>query len=257
MSKDIFMIHGMCCKSSVWDNYRLFFEKQGYRCITPTLRFHDIAPGDKPDPRLGTTSLLDYVDDMQREIERLSEPPTIMGHSMGGLIAQIVASRGLGRALVLLSPANSRGSAPLFNLVVWARAIRAWGGVLIRPGYSRKPFRISYSVLNRAAWQPLTESERKEEYSKSVYESGRALSEIGFGKPAAAVDESRVGVPVLMISGKLDRLVSNEAIRNMAKGYGDRCTYKQFEDQSHWVLSGPHWEEVASYVNEWLAKTVK
>jgi pimeloyl-ACP methyl ester carboxylesterase len=251
MSDEIFMVHGMFCKGSSWDNYRGFFEKQNYHCITPTLRYHDISPLDKPDPRLGTTSLLDYVDDLQKEIEILKEPPVIMGHSMGGLIAQILASRGLGKALVLLTPAASRGSTPMFNPFVWASALRAWGSVLVRPGYSRKPFRISYSALN-TAWQPLSENERRDEYGKLVYESGKVLNEIGFGKQAAAVDESKLAIPVLIISGKLDRLVPNESIRNMARKYGERCNYKEFEDHSHWVLGGPRWEEVANYVNEWL-----
>jgi pimeloyl-ACP methyl ester carboxylesterase len=251
MSEEIFMIHGMFCKGSSWDNYRRFFEQRGYHCITPTLRFHDITPKDNPDPQLGTTSLLDYINDLQKEIENLNQAPIIMGHSMGGLLAQILGSRGLGKALVVLNSAPSRGSTT-FNPLTMISMMKAWGSVLFRPGYSSKPFRLSYAVFSRTASQPFSEKERTDEYAKLVYESGKALQEIISRKPTTAVDESVVRVPVLMISGKLDSLISNGAIRNMAKKYGEWCTYKDFEDQSHWVISGPRWEEVASYVSDWL-----
>ena len=101
MPETIFMIHGMFVKGNYWDKFKAFFEEKGYACITPTLRFHDIAPTDKPDPQLGTTSLLDYADDLQQEIEELNQVPIIMGHSMGGLLAQILGSRGLAKVLVL------------------------------------------------------------------------------------------------------------------------------------------------------------
>jgi len=66
-------------------------------------------PKAKPDDRLGTTSLLDYAEDIENEIRKLDAKPIIMGHSMGGLLAQILGSRGLARALVLLTPAAPAG----------------------------------------------------------------------------------------------------------------------------------------------------
>ena len=93
MAETIVMIHGMWGGSWYWENYRKYFEGKGYRCITPTLRFHDMDPKGVPDPKLGTISLLDYADDLEKAIRGLDSKPVIMGHSMGGLISQI-----LGRA---------------------------------------------------------------------------------------------------------------------------------------------------------------
>lgn len=109
MTDTIFMIHGMWCGSWVWENYERFFENQGYDCVTTTLRHHDMNPQDDPDPQLGTTSLLDYAEDLEREIQQLGVTPIVMGHSMGGLLAQILASRGMAKALVLLAPAPPAG----------------------------------------------------------------------------------------------------------------------------------------------------
>ncbi|MEJ2634735.1 MAG: alpha/beta hydrolase, partial [Calditrichia bacterium] len=100
MSKTIFMIHGMWGTPWYWEYYRNYFKEKGYQFLTPTLRYHDMNPGDLPDPRLGTTSLLDYAADLEREIGQLDEKPIIMGHSMGGLLAQMLGSRGLGQSLV-------------------------------------------------------------------------------------------------------------------------------------------------------------
>ena len=66
MSQTIFMIHGMTAGGWIWENYRKFFENKGYTCITPTLRHHAGDPKAIPDPALGTTSILDYVDDLEK-----------------------------------------------------------------------------------------------------------------------------------------------------------------------------------------------
>ncbi len=105
MAKTIVMIHGMFGGGWYWDNYKGFFEKRKFQCHTPTLRFHDVDPEDKPCSDLGTTSLLDYAQDLEDYIGELDERPILIGHSMGGLLAQILGARGLAMGLVLLTPA--------------------------------------------------------------------------------------------------------------------------------------------------------
>ena len=104
MAETIVMIHGMWGGGWNWENYQKFFEGKGYHCLTPTLRFHDVDPKAPPHPQLGTTSLLDYAEDLEKEIGKLDTLPILMGHSMGGLLAQILGSRGLAKALVFLEP---------------------------------------------------------------------------------------------------------------------------------------------------------
>ena len=91
MHETILMIHGMFGGSWCWDNYRKLFEDKGYHCISPTLRFHDVDPDELPNPQLGTTSLLDYAGDIEKEIKKLDSLPVLMGHSMGGLIDRVLA----------------------------------------------------------------------------------------------------------------------------------------------------------------------
>ena len=84
MEKTIVMIHGMWGGGWCWDHYKPFLENKGYHCITPILRYHDRDPNDEPDPRLGTVSLTDYADDLEKQIRKLDVPVILMGHSMGG-----------------------------------------------------------------------------------------------------------------------------------------------------------------------------
>ena len=105
MADTIFMIHGMWGGPWYWEKYRGVFESQGYRCVATTLPYHDMDPFGSPDPRLGTIGLLGYAQALEQEVRRLGAKPILMGHSMGGLLAQMLGARGLARALVLLSPA--------------------------------------------------------------------------------------------------------------------------------------------------------
>ena len=72
MDDTIFMIHGAWCGPWIWDNYRRVFESEGYRCVTATLPYHDMDPSGVPDPRLGTTGLLDYAEALEEEVRQLS-----------------------------------------------------------------------------------------------------------------------------------------------------------------------------------------
>ena len=78
MVETIVMIHGMWGGSWYWEGYKKLFEAKGYRCIIPTLRFHDMDPKSIPNPELGTTSLLDYARDLEEEIRGLDSQPILM-----------------------------------------------------------------------------------------------------------------------------------------------------------------------------------
>ena len=115
MKDTIVMIHGMWGSSRVWGRYKAYFEAAGYSCLTPVLRFHDVDPASDPDPALGCISLVDYVQDVEKEISNLGVRPILMGHSMGGLIAQLLATKNVAKALVLLAPAPPAGL-EIFNI---------------------------------------------------------------------------------------------------------------------------------------------
>ncbi len=245
------MIHGMWGSRWCWENYKKFFEEKGYHCITPALRFHDMDPKEPPNPRLGTTSLLDYAEDLEKEIDKLDTLPILMGHSMDGLLAQILGSRGLAKALVLLNPASPHGIIALRPSV-----IRSFWSGLTKWGFWRKPMRQTFNEAIYSMLQLLTVEEQKELFDKFVYESGRAASEIGFWfldtKGASKVDESMVACPVLVIAGAQDRMTPASVVRKVADKYKAVSTYKEFRNHAHWVIGEPGWEEIVEYISGWL-----
>jgi non-heme chloroperoxidase len=255
MNETIVMIHGMWGTGSYWENFKGFFESKGYRCVVPVLRFHDMDPSGGPDPRLGTTSLLDYADDLERLIRELDGVPILMGHSMGGLLAQILGSRGLAKALVLLTPASPYGILALKPSVIKS----FWSG-LSRWGFWRKPFRQTFAEAEYSMLHRMPPGSRKDIYNQFVYESGRAASEIGFwifdSKKAARVDESKVTCPVLIIGGEEDRITPISVTRKVAEKYKEVSTYKEFSGHAHWVIGEPGWDNIAEYIEEWLLRVL-
>lgn len=251
MADTILMIHGMWGGAWYWENYRRVFEAKGYRCVATTLPYHDMDPRAVPDPRLGSASLLDYAGVLEREIGTLGDKPILMGHSMGGLLAQMLAARGLARSLVLLTPASPYGI-----LALTPSVIRSFWSMQTTWGFWRKPMRQTFGEAAYSMLHLLPEKEQKETYDKFVYESGRAAFEIGYwpfdSRGASKVDESKVTCPVLVVAGARDRITPAAVVRKVARKYQAVATYKEFENHAHWVVAEPHWQEVAEYAAGWL-----
>lgn len=256
MSETIVMIHGMWGGGWCWENYKSFFEDKGYHCITPTLRFHDVDSKDTPHSKLGTTSLLDYAEDLEKEINKLETPPVLMGHSMGGLLAQILGDRGLAKALVLLTPAAPYGITALKPSVIrcFLSGLRQWG-------FWGKPMRPTLNEAACSMLQLMTAEEQKIIFDKFVYESGRAVCEIGLWfldpKGAARVNEAKVTCPVLVIGAAEDRITPASVVRKVANKYKTVSTYGEFTNHAHWVIEEPGWQEIAQRVADWLDKQEK
>jgi pimeloyl-ACP methyl ester carboxylesterase len=255
MSETIYMIHGMWGGPWYWENYKNFFEKEGYRCITTTLCFHDMDPQDAPNPQLGTTSLLDYAGDLEQEIQQLGVKPIVMGHSMGGLLAQILGSRALAKSLVLLAPASPAGIMALRPSV-----IKSFWSIQKKWGFWKKPMRQTFNEAVYSMLHLLPSDEQKQAYDRFVYESGRAAYEIGYwlfdSKNASKIDETKVTCPVLVIAGAEDRITPAAVVRKVAEKYEVVSTYKEFENHAHWVVAEPGWQEIVEYIADWLKRVL-
>jgi pimeloyl-ACP methyl ester carboxylesterase len=212
-------------------------------------------PAGTPDARLGTTSLLDYVADLEEEIARLGTRPILVGYSMGGLLAQILASRGLGKALVLIAPAAPAGIIALrpSNVSAFLRSMTTWG-------FWRKPMRLTFAEAFESMLSRLSPTDQRRAYSRLVFESGRAACEIGFWffdpHRASRVETAKVTCPVLVIAGGRDRMEPPSVVRQVAAKYSAVSEYKEFDGCAHWIVSEPGWREVADFIVGWLASRV-
>ena len=236
MNQTIIMIHGMWGSGWYWENYKKYFEAKGYKCIVPTLRYHNVNPKSSPPQELGTTSILDYASDLEKLIKDTGGQPIIIGHSMGGLIAQILASRGLASAAVLLAPASPRGI-----LALQPSVIRSFWSVLFRWAFWKTPMRQTFNEAVYSMLHLLTPEQQKQTYERFVYESGRAAFEIGFwlldSKKATQVNEKKVTCPVLVISGAEDRITPAAVVKKVHEKYKSTSTYKEFPGHAHWIMS--------------------
>jgi pimeloyl-ACP methyl ester carboxylesterase len=253
MQRVVVMIHGMWATPIAWRRWRACFEERGWEVLTPALRHHE-APPLKPPPELGTTSLLDYAADLEAYIAALPGKPVVIGHSMGGLLAQVLAARKLCTAAVLLCPAPPAGVFALHPSV-----LRAFWRIQFTWGWWKLPHRATWKEALYGTFNTCTDRlECGREYARFVHDSGRVLLEIGLpfvdSREAARVDPAAVDCPLLVIGTAKDRLTPASTVRKVARRYARVSEYREFAGQGHWVLGQPGWQDVAAYAADWLER---
>lgn len=250
MAKHLVMIHGMWGGGWYWEPFKTFFSSRGYICHTPDLRYH--GAGAPADPALGDLSLLDYVADLQDFIATLPEKPIIIGHSMGGLIAQKLAERDLAEQLVLACPAPP---ADIFA-ISWS-ALQNFSLLMLQPGFWKKPHRPDFDTVVKSSFQLFPADVQRDFYQRLCYESGRVVVEIALPfldkRRATVVKASRVRCPMLVLAAELDRLTPVNVVHKIANKY-PQADYHVFSGHTHWVIAEPGWETCAGYIADWLER---
>jgi len=121
LPKSIVFITGTFIGHNCWDEWKLFFESKGYNCIAPAWPFKDAPPEElrnrHPDLAIASNRLASVTDYFADAIRVFPQKPIMIGHSIGGLIVQLLLQRRLGAAGVAIHsfpPAGSVGSNGLF-----------------------------------------------------------------------------------------------------------------------------------------------
>ena len=111
----VVLIHGLWVLPSSWNNWVEYFEQEGYAGVTPDWPDDPETVEEaraNPDV-LAKKTLKQVADHTEEVIDRLNKKPAVMGHSTGGLLAQMIADRGLSAATVAIDPGPFRGVLPL------------------------------------------------------------------------------------------------------------------------------------------------
>jgi non-heme chloroperoxidase len=249
----VVMIHGAFCGGWAFDGWRAVFEAQGYRTYTPTLRHHD--QGMNPPAALGTTSMRDYADDLERELDAIGDAPILLGHSLGGLLAQMLAARRPVRALVLLAPCPPWGMTPSTPFEFISAQSLYFAG-----GFWSSALKPHQWIAAANALDLLPEKERDAVFARFVPESGLATFEIMQWmfdlKRATQVDARAVTCPILCFAGARDRVNPPATVRRLARRYGGRARYEELPDHSHWLIGEPGWQKIASGTLMWLDRVL-
>jgi non-heme chloroperoxidase len=206
----VVFIHGLWLLPSSWDRWAEVFEQAGYPAVTP-------AWPDDPEtidearahPEVFAGKTLGQVADHVAEvIEALTEKPVVMGHSTGGLLAQMIADRGLSAATVAIDPGPFRGVLPLP-----VSALRSAAPVLRNPLNRNRAVTLTLDQFKYGWANALSDDEAKELYeSYHVATPGVALMQMANANlnpwTEAKLDPANPNRgPLLFIEGEKDHTV--------------------------------------------------
>jgi non-heme chloroperoxidase len=239
----VIFIHGLWLKPNSWDRWAEVFEAAGYAALAPGWPVE--AGGALAPETIGEVAA-----HFSRIAEALDRRPAIVGHSFGGLIAQILAGRGLSAATVAIDPAPFRGVLPLpFS------ALRSGWPVLRNPANSGRDVALSPEQFRYAFGNAVPESE-----SEALYGAYQAPAP---GRPifqAAAANlnpwtEARVDTdaaqrgPLLVMSGERDHTVppavARAAYDSQKRNPNAVTEFVEMPGRGHSLMIDGGWREVA------------
>jgi len=247
-SYPLFFIHGAGGTSKYLKNYLLFFARAGWTSYAINLRGHH--PSDY-EPALAQTTLEDYIADVEIVLTALGvENCALIGHSMGGLIAQKVAMRFKQvQALVAIASAPPLGfTLEMRENLPYSEALMnsMWGLI------NMQPVKLTYSLAEKTVLNNIEEKKRKDIFSLFVAESLVVGYQIAHG---VFVDPEKITCPKLVIGCQRD-LVASEAMERGLAGFlkADYISYRHF---AHLPMIEKGWQKSARDISHWLQNNIQ
>lgn len=249
MSKEIVFIHGLYVTSDCWKEWERYFADQGFKTSAPEWpnrdrHIDDLKKDFKAHTSINFTEILDVY---RKELRAKKVKPVLVGHSLGGLIAQILLQEGLAESAVAIHPA------PPF-------------GVLdLSPSFVRSNF----PVLNILEQGPIHLTEKEFTYAftnaqtKETQESAYQDFYIPESRKAARaslsldskINPDKIKAPLFIIAGSEDHIIPAElnfrSFNKFRDGKAD-VTFKLYSRRDHWTIAAPGWEKIAKDIANWV-----
>jgi pimeloyl-ACP methyl ester carboxylesterase len=247
----VVFVHGLWLLPSSWDRWATVFEDAGYTAL---------APGwpDDPDtveeanahPEVFAGKTVGQVaDHYAAVIAKLDRKPAVIGHSFGGLLAQMIAGRGLSAATVAIDAASFRGV-----LALPISALKSARPVIGNPANYHRAVPLTYEQFRFGFANAVSEDEAKELYETfAVPASGTPLFQVATENvnpwTEVKVDTKNPDRgPLLIISGEKD----NTAPTAMADGIYKKqqrnpsvTEIVELPNRGHALVIDSGWREVA------------
>lgn len=258
------LIHGMWMTPLCWEFIGPRLEQLGYRVTAPGWPGHegDVEEVRKAAPSalagLGFAEITSHFENMVRDME---EQPVLIGHSFGGLVAQVLLDRGLGAAGVAIDSAPPEG----VNRIPYAQLKSAFP-VLSRPGNRHKAVALTFKQFWYSFANTLVEEEARSAYERyAVPDTGRPIFQAALANfmreaPTAVNYRNNDRKPLLLIAGADDHTVPASVTRSNFKKYRHSSAVtdlQQFAGRSHLIIASRGWEEVVDAIDEWLTNTLE
>ena len=248
----VVFVHGLWLLPSSWDRWAALFEAAGYVALTPgwpddpeTVAEANAHPEVMAKKTVGQVA--DHFDEILRDLQK---KPAVVGHSFGGLLAQILAGRGLSAATVAIDPAPFRGVLPLpFS------ALKSAWPVLGNPANRNRAIPLTYEQFRYGFANAVSEAEAKELYDTfAVPASGAPLFQAATANlnpwTEVKVDtENKDRGPLLILSGEKDHTVpwsiANASFQQQKDNPGV-TEIQEMPGRGHALTIDSGWREVAA-----------
>jgi non-heme chloroperoxidase len=256
----VVFIHGLWLLASSWERWASLFEEAGY---APVLADWPDDPATVEEARANPGALAgkgvgQVTDHMVELVGALNKTPAVVGHSFGGMIAQIVAGRGLSVASVAIDPAPFRGVLPLP-----LAAIRATWPVIHSPlnrnravTLTLEQFRYGWAnALDDAEVRELHETHHVGAPGKPIFQA--AMANLNPATEVKVDTRNPERGPLLIFSGEKDHSVppamSNAAFRKQQRNEGV-TELVEMPSRSHSLTIDSGWREVADRALEFVKR---
>jgi len=254
LPKNVVFITGAFITHKCWDAWKAYFEAKGYITTAPPWPYksgtvqelRDRRPNDRDLAALRLSQLVEHYADI---IKAMPEKPIVVGHSLGGLIVQILVNRELVAAGVAIHSVPPKG---VFSFE-WPFLKAIWKPL----GYFtsvNKTYMMSLKEWKHAFTNGMTNEKQLLGYEENAIPESKRVLRDALGK-AAVIDFNKIHPPLLFITGSRDNIAPNSLnYENYIKYNKDHSItdYKEFNGKNHFVIGLPSWHDEADYILSWL-----
>jgi pimeloyl-ACP methyl ester carboxylesterase len=257
----IVLLHGLWVTSRSWEKWVERYEGRGYRVLAPAYPGFEVeveALREDPSP-IETQTVPAIVEHLENIVGEVESPPIIMGHSMGGLLTQILLDHGYGAAGVAIDSVPAEGIK-----VVPVSQIRSLFPILRHPTERHKAVGFTKEQFHTAFANTLSEEESDKVYERYYIPApgnlvwGGVLANFTPGHQDVYVNfRNEDRAPLLFIAGGEDNLMPPAVNESNVKHYRHTKSitdYKEFPGRAHFTVGQDGWEEVADYALEWATE---
>jgi pimeloyl-ACP methyl ester carboxylesterase len=257
----VVFIHGLWLRAGSWVPWRDLFASKGFPTVAvdwpdDPASYAEAHAHPEVFAKKSVGQVADHVADV---IAGLDRKPVVIGHSFGGLLAQIIAGRALAIASVAIDPAPSRGVLPLpFS------ALKASFPVLGNPGNYTKAVTLTFEQFRYGFANAVPEAEARELYKTfHVAAPGRPLFQAATANlyPATVARADRKNPsrgPMLVVSGEKDNIVpwalANAAYKQQKKNTGAATEVAELPGRGHSLVIDSGWAGVAEAALDFLER---